>query len=90
MKLKILGSSSKGNCYLLIDATGQTLAIEAGVRFSDVQKAINFQTSNLVGCLVTHEHGDHAGYVYQFYKAAVDIYCSKGTAKCFGSKHHRV
>ena len=89
MKLKVLGSSSKGNCYLLTDDTGQTLAVEAGVRFSEVQKAMGFETSNLIGCLITHEHGDHAGNLEKFCRNAVDVYTSKGTASSF-SKHHRL
>lgn len=89
MQLKVLGSSSKGNCYLLISSTGQTLALEAGVRFSEVQKAMNFDTSKLVGCLVTHEHGDHAGYANQFMNNAIDIVCSAGTGINL-KKHHRL
>lgn len=81
MKLKVLGSSSKGNCYLLISSTGETLAVEAGVRFTDVMLAIGFEISKLAGCLITHEHGDHAQYAYQFMHSAVNVYCSSGTAK---------
>lgn len=92
MKLKVLGSSSKGNCYLLIDETGKTLALEAGVRFSEVQKAMDFKTSNLIGCLITHEHGDHSQHVGQFITHAIDVYTSPGTAKAMKAlgKHHRL
>lgn len=89
MELKVLGSSSRGNCYLLIDETGQTLALEAGVRFSEVRKVMGFETSNIIGCLITHEHGDHSRYVGQFMDNAVDIFCSKGSASHFGN-HHRL
>ena len=41
MELKILGSSSKGNCYLL-DNGNDCLMIECGIPFKDVQKAVNF------------------------------------------------
>lgn len=90
MKLKVLGSSSKGNCYLLIAESGQTLALEAGVRFAEVQKAMNFETSNLIGCLITHEHGDHSKYVHQFLNNTVDVFCSMGSAVHFGGSHHRL
>nr|WP_319268239.1 MBL fold metallo-hydrolase [uncultured Draconibacterium sp.] len=92
MKLKVLGSSSKGNCYLLIAESGQALVLEAGVRFAEVQKAMDFKTNNIIGCLVTHEHGDHAQYIGQFLSNAVDVYCSAGTAKAFKAfaDHHRV
>ena len=90
MKLKVLGSSSKGNCYLLIAESGQTLALEAGVRFAEVQKALNFETSNLIGCLITHEHGDHSKYAHQFLNNTVDVFCSSGSAAHFGGSHHRL
>lgn len=92
MKLKVLGSSSHGNCYLLIDETGKALAIEAGVRFSDVQKALNFEVSKLLGCLISHEHGDHAKYTHQMMQSSIDVYCSMGTATHFGgtSRPHRL
>ncbi|HCY40402.1 MAG TPA: MBL fold metallo-hydrolase [Prolixibacteraceae bacterium] len=89
MKLKVLGSSSKGNSYLLVSSTGQTLAIEAGVRLNEVKQAIGFDTSNIVGCLVSHEHGDHAKYIDQFCGAAIDVFTSEGTANCFKA-HHRL
>ncbi len=92
MKLRVLGSSSKGNLYLLTANSGQTLALEAGVRFAEVQKAMNFETSKIIGCIITHEHGDHSQFVSLFLTNAIDVYCSTGTAKAFKAfrNHHRV
>jgi phosphoribosyl 1,2-cyclic phosphodiesterase len=61
MKLKVLGSNSHGNCYILETDT-EALIIEAGIRFIDVKKALNFQLRKVVGCLISHVHGDHAKY----------------------------
>lgn len=61
MELKVLGSSSSGNCYIL-DNGNEALIIEAGIRFLDVKKALNFQLRKVVGCLITHQHNDHAKY----------------------------
>ena len=58
MELKILGSSSKGNCYLL-DNGNDCLMIECGIPFKDVQKAVNFGISRIAGVIISHEHGDH-------------------------------
>ena len=41
MKLKVISTGSKGNCYILKNETS-ALVIEAGVNFSEVKKAINF------------------------------------------------
>lgn len=59
MVLECLGSSSSGNCYLL-RAENETLILEVGVDFKEVKKALGWNLSSVVGCLVTHEHNDHA------------------------------
>ena len=64
MKFKVLGSGSSGNCYLLISSAGETLVIEAGVRFSDVLKEVNHR--QIAGLIVSHAHGDHAGFLSEF------------------------
>lgn len=73
MKLICIGSSSKGNCYAL-DAGGEILLLEAGVKYKEVQKAINFRGSLVVGCVVTHRHGDHAKYIEEYAKRGIKIY----------------
>lgn len=67
MELKVLGSSSNGNCYIL-DNGKEALIIEAGVRFQEVKKALGYNLRKVVGCLITHRHNDHAKYI----KAMVD------------------
>lgn len=62
MELKVLGSSSSGNCYIL-DNGGEALIIEAGIRFMEVKKALDFNISKVVGCLITHWHNDHSKYI---------------------------
>ena len=78
MKLKILGSSSKGNCYVLESDTS-ALIIEAGVRFSEVQKALDFDILKISGLIVSHEHQDHSAYVNEFLNRGIDCYMSAGT-----------
>lgn len=72
MELKILGSSSKGNGYVL-EAKNEALIIEAGVKLLEAKKAIGFNISKVVGCIVTHQHNDHAGYVQEYAKAGVVV-----------------
>jgi phosphoribosyl 1,2-cyclic phosphodiesterase len=59
MKLKILSSSSAGNCYILENGR-EILIIEAGIRFMDIKKAIDFRLHKVAGCLISHQHNDHA------------------------------
>lgn len=80
MILKVLGSSSKGNCYLL-EAKHEALIIEAGLPFRDVQQAIDFNINKIKGCIVSHEHGDHASFVHQYGKRGIKILGTKNTIK---------
>lgn len=72
MELKILGSSSKGNGYVL-EAKNEALIIEAGCKLLEAKKAVGFDISKVVGCIVTHQHNDHAGYVQEYAKAGVVV-----------------
>ena len=59
MKLKVLGSSSSGNCYLIEANNNEKLILDAGVNFKIVQKELNFNFNGIEGVLVTHEHMDN-------------------------------
>ena len=87
--IQIIGSSSKGNAYLISD--GHTpLLLECGVNFKLIQKATGFKTSSLAGCLITHEHKDHCASIKDVLRAGIDCYMSPGTAESIGFEHHRV
>lgn len=55
MKLKCLGSSSKGNNYLLIGKK-EILIIEAGISIKKILKGISFKLQKVGGCLISHQH----------------------------------
>lgn len=76
MKLIVIGSNSAGNGYAL-DAGGEILLLEAGLVLKSVKSAIDFRTDKVVGCLVTHEHGDHAKYAESYTKNGITIYGNK-------------
>ena len=89
MKLKVLGSSSHGNCYIL-ENDSEALILEAGVKFAEVQRAVNFNIGKIVGCLITHEHKDHVGHINEFLNYAVPVWASEGTIKNTIIKGHRL
>lgn len=91
MKLHIVGTGSKGNCYILEGATS-TLIIECGMPFMDVKKSLDFKIENIDGCLCTHAHFDHFGFDKDFTKWGVDIYMSKATYQKtdFSSEHFKI
>ena len=84
MKLHVIGSGSTGNCYVLKSSKGKTLILEAGCSLNDVQKQVEIIPSQCEGVLLTHEHGDHAGYWKDFVKAGLKIYTATATAEELG------
>lgn len=73
MNLKVVGSGSSGNTYLLT-CGAETLVIDCGVKFLEVKKALNFQIRNIAGAIVTHSHGDHAKYVQEYVKTGIEAW----------------
>lgn len=75
MLMKCMGSSSSGNGYALIVNDG-ILLIECGVPGKEMLRAIDYQTSKVSGCLLSHVHGDHANYIKDYMKYGIEVYCS--------------
>lgn len=88
MNLKVLGSSSSGNCYL-IEVNNEKLILDAGVNFKIVQKELNFNFNGIEGVLITHEHMDHLKYASNFALYGINIYASAGTFKKQNLVGHR-
>ena len=78
MKLKVLGSSSKGNGYVLEDEN-VAIILECGVPLDEVKKALNFNISKIDSVLLSHSHGDHNKYVKEYLKAGLKVYASPET-----------
>jgi len=87
MKLHILSTGSKGNCYLLIDNEGHILCLEAGVRFDLIKKAIDYRINKIDACLITHEHQDHCKSAKDMIGAGVQLYASTGTHAAMNTGH---
>lgn len=85
MKIKVVGSSSDGNCYIVNDE----LILDAGMPFKDIQKACGFKLGDKK-CLVTHEHGDHSKAVERLAEYSTSIYMSKGTKEALGANRHNI
>lgn len=80
MRLRVIGTGSAGNAYLLTMDNGSALLLDAGVPYKRLLQAVGSQWSHLCGVLLTHEHGDHAAAVKDLIDRAVTIYTSAGTA----------
>jgi len=87
--IKVLASSSLGNCYHITD--GHTpLLIECGVPFKKIQHGCRFRTSEIAGCLISHVHKDHFRAVQDVMKAGIDCWLSPDTKSALGIDSHRL
>lgn len=89
IEIKTLATGSKGNCYHITDGS-TPLLLECGINFKDIQKGVKFETSNLGGVFVTHEHKDHCKGVESVLNRGLDVYMSKGTQEALELQHHRI
>ena len=85
MKLSVLASSSKANCYLPHNES-EALVIEAGVSLLQVKKALNFYLGLITGCVVTRWHRDHSKHIKQYADAGIDVLAPDDV---FDARHHR-
>lgn len=88
MELQVLGSSSAGNGYILTSESGQVLLIEGGFPLLDIKRRIGYKVSSIAGCLVTHEHVDHARRIGEYLdKASFNVYASPGTCEALKASY---
>lgn len=90
MILQVLGSSSKGNGYLLrSETTGEILVVEAGRPITDIKNSVGHHISYIAGCIVSHEHGDHARYASSYMSEYIPVYASPKTLQKLAVKNDR-
>lgn len=78
MKLKVLGSSSQGNCYF-IEAENEILILECGVPIKEIKKELDWSFRKVRGCLVTHSHNDHSRSIRDLNSFGVKVFAPRET-----------
>ena len=89
MFIKVLGSSSRGNCYIL-KGQNDSLILECGVNPKLIKMFLGKEFVSTSGCLISHEHSDHAKYATDMLENCIDIYSSAGTLKALNLTDYRV
>ena len=74
MRLKCLGSSSAGNCYLLTSNSGETLILDCGIPIKEIKKGLDWNIKGIMGVLCTHKHLDHSKSLKDFKSMGIPIY----------------
>ena len=89
MDIRVLASSSRGNCYLISDGS-TPLLLECGQRVSEIRQGLGFGLTDVSACLLSHEHQDHSKAIKDVLRAGVYVYTSPGTIEALGLEHHRL
>ena len=80
MVLQTIGTGSSGNCYLLRagGSEPQTLILDAGLPKAKIMREAK-EWRTVVGCLITHEHQDHAKSAEGMSALGIPTYATQGT-----------
>jgi phosphoribosyl 1,2-cyclic phosphodiesterase len=78
VRLKVISTGSIGNAYILSNGD-EALLIEAGVNIKEIKKALNFDYSKVVGCIVSHSHGDHCKSIKEVMALGITTFASMET-----------
>ena len=90
LSCRVINSGSSGNSYLLTASDGQVLIMECGVKFKEIEQALNFNLRNVVGTLCSHSHADHIRAAKDIVAAGITLHCLKASAEAIGLDNHRV
>ena len=72
-RVKTIGSGSSGNAYIL-ECNNESLILECGVNWKEILKGLNYDLTNVQGCLVSHIHKDHSLSISNALKHALSVY----------------
>lgn len=80
--LRIIGSSSSGNTYLL-ETSKETLILDLGCKWSEIMEGLNYKIDRVCGCLVTHLHSDHTKSIPNALKYGISVFSNQDVADKF-------
>ncbi len=80
MEIEVIASGSSGNCYIIHDGKSN-LMIECGITYRQLQERTGYRPLDLSGCIVSHEHMDHARGVGELIRRGVPVWMTAGTKK---------
>lgn len=86
--IKVIGTGSQGNCYLIQANENEKLLVECGLPFKKILEGLDFNLKGVFSCLITHEHKDHCKASKDLLEKGISIYTNKETAINLGIISH--
>lgn len=78
MQLKVIGTGSSGNAYLL-QQDGDSILLDAGMKWKEILAELPDGIAEIKACLITHEHKDHCKCVSDVTAHGISTVMSEGT-----------
>lgn len=85
MELICLGSSSRGNGYIL-KGSAESLVVECGLPLMEVKEALDFKVGAIAGCVVSHRHRDHARHLPEYLECGIRVLALEDVFASFSLK----
>jgi phosphoribosyl 1,2-cyclic phosphodiesterase len=79
MKFEQIASGSTANAYVLTLTNGRRILLECGLTWNKLEEALNFDLSNILCCLLTHNHQDHCRAAVKLIQNGIPIYSTLKT-----------
>lgn len=76
-RLQCLGSSSSGNCFILTCGDDK-LIIDLGISWNEILSGLEYDLSNVCGCLCSHIHMDHSKSIPKALYYCLGVYSCQG------------
>lgn len=77
MEIKVIGSGSSGNCYLVTDAQTRLL-LDVGLSIEKIKQGVG-RLSEIDGALVTHKHKDHSKSIDKVIAYGIRVWANQDT-----------
>lgn len=85
MNVKVAGSGSSGNSYVVHLDDGTAIVLDLGCPYPVIQKAAEYKIKHLRFAVVTHEHKDHCCTMDRYCNMGVKVFCNQATRTKTGS-----
>lgn len=85
MYVRVAGSGSSGNSYVLHLDDGSWILLDMGCPYPAIQRAAEYKApSKCLFGLVTHEHKDHCSMMEQYCKKGIKVFCNTAVNRKLG------
>lgn len=85
--LKVIGTSSRGNCLAVYDSRGKYILLDVGLPIKTILKGVEYNIKDCLAAFVTHVHQDHSKAINDCIKYGIPVYANEDVCKKYPKCH---